>query len=500
MTYNFFKNIKTQLAFYAFYAACAISCNRDLLGPTPDNLVSEFDVFDTPARVLNMVNGLYGSMKGGLPYANLPGQSAQFMSGRYFAFCDIRGEEFINETGNTVTGFSTWNQTVVATNNEVSLLWGDAYRAINNCNLFMDGMQTNRAVLNNDALANNYIAEARFLRALSYWCLVNVYARPFADGNGDKPGLPLRLTGQRADGENDLARSTVAQVYNQIIEDLNFAEQNLPANYATAALNTTRAHRNTAIALKTRVYLGMGRWADVIREANKIVSATAPFSADAGVAHALQPNVAAVFTAPYTTSESIFSMPFSPNDLPGTQNGLTLYYLPAPQGGGEFSLNPQGILGDASWRTTDARQVSWIKISGAKSYLNKFPTGPQHTDWAPVIRYAEVLLNLSEAIARSEGVTPRAVALLNAVRRRSDPSVEFAVSDFANGAALADAVLKERRIELLGEGFRAFDCTRLLSPLPGKSNVAAILPTQSSYIWPIPQTEMAVNRAMVQNP
>jgi hypothetical protein len=47
-----------------------------------------------------------------------------------------------------------------------------------------------------------------------------------------------------------LARATVAEVYTQILSDLNFAEQNLPANYATPYLNTTRAHKNTAIALK----------------------------------------------------------------------------------------------------------------------------------------------------------------------------------------------------------------------------------------------------------
>jgi starch-binding outer membrane protein, SusD/RagB family len=500
MKYLFSFHTKTLCVWCAACVLFAAACNRELLEPTPETLISEFDVFDTPARVANMVNGLYSSMKGGLTFTGSPGQPAQFMSGRYFALNDARGEEFINETGNTVTGVSTWNHTLVATTNEVNFLWSDAYRAINNCNLFIDGLQANRDVLKDKVLVSNYLSEARFLRALTYFCLVNTYARPFADGNGDKPGLPLRLTGQRAGGENDLARSTVAQVYAQILEDLNAAEENLPVSYATPALNTTRAHRNTAIALKTRVYLALGRWADVIKEADKIVSAAAPFQAGSGVSHALQPSITAVFTTPYTTPESIFSMPFSENNLPGTQNGLGLYYLPAPKGGGEYSLNANGIMGDTTWREKDARRVNFVTATGGKMYLSKFPVGPQHTDWAPVIRYAEVLLNLSEAIARTEGVSPRAIALLNAVRRRSDPSVTFTAAQFANGAALVDAILKERRIELIGEGFRAFDCTRLLLPLPGKANVAAILPTQSSYIWPIPQVEMAVNRAVVQNP
>ena len=83
------------------------------------------------------------------------------------------------------------------------------------------------------------------------------------------------------------------------------------------------------------------------------------------------------------------------------------------------------------------------------------------TDYAPVIRYAEVLLNLSEAITRSTNtVDAKAVALLNAVRGRSDATTVFTVGGFANAAALADALLIERRIELLGEGLAGSDLTR----------------------------------------
>lgn len=85
------------------------------------------------------------------------------------------------------------------------------------------------------------------------------------------------------------------------------------------------------IALKTRVYLHMGRYADVIAEANKIVSANAPFTSSAGIAHTLAPAVADVFKTPYTHVERIFNFPFTENDLPGTQNGLGSYYNPGPR-------------------------------------------------------------------------------------------------------------------------------------------------------------------------
>ena len=85
---------------------------------------------------------------------------------------------------------------------------------------------------------------------------------------------------------------------------------NLPlTNNATASstANTSRAHRNTAIALKTRVYLSMQKYAEVVTEANKIVSATAPFTATTGVAHSLQADITTVFKAPYTFAETILS-------------------------------------------------------------------------------------------------------------------------------------------------------------------------------------------------
>jgi hypothetical protein len=94
------------------------------------------------------------------------------------------------------------------------------------------------------------------------------------------------------------------------------AEAELPDSYASALLNTTRAHKNSAIALKTRVLLAKADYAGVITEANKIVSAAAPFRATARVAHALQADVSAVFKAPYTTTESIFSFPMDATNAP----------------------------------------------------------------------------------------------------------------------------------------------------------------------------------------
>jgi starch-binding outer membrane protein, SusD/RagB family len=469
------------------------SCNTDFLDPIPETSFSDIVVFDTPSRVEQQVNGIYDFVKAG-----------QFMSGRFFVYIDIRGDNFLNETTNGVTGLETWRHSVVNSTNEVQNLWSAAYAAINRANLFLEGVDANASKFVTPTFPANftsvvvpaYKAEARFLRALCYYSMVQLYCRPFADGNGSRPGLPIRLKGNTSSADNDLARSTVAEVYTQILDDLNFAEANLPLTYSTPLLRVSRAHRNAAIALKTRVYLTMGQYANVITEANKIVSTNAPFTSATGVAHALNSTFVGVFTTPYTTVESIFSMPFTTNDLPGGQNGLGSYYNPGPAGIGDFSLNPSGIFGNTiSWPNSDARR-NMTSLAGSpvqKPYLRKFPTGPEHLDYAPVIRYSEVLLNLAEAIARTTNLDPRSIALVNAVRRRSDTSVTLAPS---TNDELISFIMTERNIELLGEGFRSHDFMRLLQTIPGKGTVGAVTPSAELYVWPIPVSELNANKLM----
>lgn len=482
--------------FYLIVIGAAVlisSCRTELLEPSPLTSFSDRTVFDNPARVEQQAKGLYASAKNGALFG-----------GRYFVYHDIRSNDFLNETTNNVTGFSVWNHTVQPSNvNDVTNLWNAAYLTINRINLFIDGLGANAERLRGqgmtDAQINAYIAEARFLRAVIYFSLCQLYARPYADNNGSNLGVPLRLTPNTSDGDNDLVRSSVAEVYDQVLADLNFAEQNLPAARANAFGNTTRAHRNTAIAFKSRVYLHMGRFSDVIAEASKIVPASAPYVASSGVPNGLNENVKSVFEPPYTTAESIFSMPFTENDLPGTQNGLGSYYNPGPRGIGDYSLNPDGILADSRWAADDARR-EMVFMNNNKPYWNKFPRGPQHLDYAPMIRYAEVMLNLAEARAVVNGLDQTALDLLNAVRGRSNPSGVYQMSDFSSGDELREAILFERHVELLGEGFTASDLSRLLRPFKAKVNVAAVPPTSTGYIWPLPIGELVTNQLAVQNP
>ena len=474
-------------------------CSKDYLNPVPKTSLSDLTVFDTKDRVVAQVNGMYAFMKSGA-----------FLGGRFFVYNDVRDENFIPKSSNLVTNFATWNFTVITSTNEVQNLWGAVYAAINSINVFKEGLDaawtagklTGKIT---QAEKDQFMSEALTLRAMCYFDLLQLYAKPYNMGNGANPGVPLRLTAMKSAEGNDLARSTVAEVYTQILKDLNDAEPLAITTYGATAdlLNTTRIHKNTIIAFKTRVYLHMQDWANVVTESAKIVPASAPFvAANGGVANALNATFAGLWLTPYTSKESIFSMPFTTTNGPGTQNGLEHYYSPLSSES-YYMVTAAGST-YSKMDPTDARKVMMVTSSG-NMFINKWPDFTTLTNYAPVMRYAEVLLNRSEALVRPTGtVTQAAVDLLNAVRTRSFTTGAYTLASFANAAAFYDAVLLERSMEFLGEGIRNMDLMRLSLTIPGKDGggmgiVPSIPPTSSSYIWPIPATEMGANKLMTGN-
>ncbi len=480
----------------AFVILVTIGCSKKYLDPVPQTSLSDLSVFDTKDRVEAQVNGMYARMKSGA-----------FLGGRFFVYNDVRADNFIPKSSNLVTNYASWNHSEVSSTNEVQNLWGAVYTAVNSINVFIDGLAAAWDGGKLDGIISQeeydqYKSEAIALRAICYFDLLQLYAKPYNQGSGANPGLPLRLIAQKSAEGNDLARSTVTEVYAQILKDLNEAEPLAISDYDDDLLNTTRIHKNTIIAMKTRVYLHMQDWAKVISESAKIVSATAPFTAPSGVAFALNPSFTNLFETPYTSKESIFSMPMTTTDGPGTQNGLPHYY--SFSSSESYYLNQSAGSLYATMDATDVRKTS-LYLSGGNYFLTKFPDFTTLTNYCPVIRYAEVLLNRAEAIVRSGGaVTQEAIDLLNAVRTRSLPTGAYTPASFAAASDFYTAILLERNMEFLGEGIRTMDLMRLSLPFPAKDGggmglVLEIPSTSVGYIWPIPANELSLNKLMTPN-
>jgi len=374
--------------------------------------------------------------------------------------------------------------------------------------------------------------------------LVIHFARPFLDGAGAKDGIPYRNFAISSPTAVEQIRSTprpkVSEDYTKILADLDFAEANLPATYSSATTKTTRANKAAAIALKMRVKMHMGDWAGVITEGNKLVPATVTPLTWTSVASpiggwALTSAVDGPFTNNSST-ESIFSVKNDAQDAPSVNGGLAGMLGSATAGGrGLVAISPI-IWNNSAWKCNDKRRTA-LYVTGASNisttnlsyFTTKYRDYATRGDFAPQIRYAEVLLTLAEAEARSAaGVSTRAIDLLNTVRNRAlqTPATEqYVVADFADKVALVKAILLERRIELLAEGKRWGDISRNVMDasyttggIPAKAinganglaiyncggaytpGQAAIPVTDFKFIWPIPANEIIQNPIILQNP
>ncbi len=172
--------MKFKIVSFLLMAAAITSCNKTKLDPIPQTALSDAVAFSDSARSVQQVNGLYSALKAGQMYA-----------GRYQVYQDVRGEEFINRTNNAVTAWLTWQFNLTASANEVQGFWSAGYAAINRCNVVIDGLTKSTTI--SDGLKRSLIAEAKVVRATSYFMLMQLYARPYTDGNGSKLGVILKL-------------------------------------------------------------------------------------------------------------------------------------------------------------------------------------------------------------------------------------------------------------------------------------------------------------------
>ena len=146
--------------------------------------------------------------------------------------------------------------------------WELGYRVIGNCNKIIEIIQG----LGNESTREQTImmGENYYLRALSYFLLVNEFAQPYSNNPTQNTGLPLKLTSD----PNDLpqSRSTVAEVYDQVVLDLKDAITYLTLQQGETPKSNIYATKEAAEALLARVYLYMENWDGAWEMANKVIT------------------------------------------------------------------------------------------------------------------------------------------------------------------------------------------------------------------------------------
>lgn len=475
-----FHNLKLrQAALGALMLASATSC--DVLTQDPPTALTDTDAFANADRISKSATGMYDQL-----------QNAEFLGGRALIYGDVRSDD-TNSAGffGNVSTFNQQPNDGIAQN-----AWTGGYRTLYGTNYFLQQIAKNTGKTT-PALETQYIAEAKFIRGLVYFNLVNLFAQPYVfTADASHPGVPLQLTAPDVsnafDPSQNLARSTVKQVYTQIEQDLNDAITGLPETYTTAFDKTGRATKDAARTLLSRVYLYKAQYAEAAAMANTVIT---------GGRHTLNASPATPFNAiSYQTSESIFSVAMNSADNPNTNNALGQHYGRLRRA--DIVVTPYARIDSTQFRSKDRRRTLLLDppTFPATTAVNVFTLKYNNAsfDYVPIARYSEVLLNRAEGLAQADaGINADAITLLNTVRRRSLPLIpaypSFTAASFASKQALVDAILFERRLELAFEGHRYYDLMR------NKRNSSRINYGDDKAIFPIPLVDTQQNPNLVQN-
>ncbi|MGC3944614.1 MAG: RagB/SusD family nutrient uptake outer membrane protein [Chryseolinea sp.] len=420
----------------------------DVLDVESQNAIPEDKAIKDKAGIEKGILGSYTSF-----------QALGYFGRSYVIFADLAADNLEHSVDGTAQNYAQIdNNAVLPENGAVSDIWDAGYEGINIANNIITkvpDMADMTAEEKNVALAELY-----FVRAFNHFSLMNWFG-----------AIPIKTTPTIGASGLDVPRESVAKVYDQIIADLTFAEQNLPAGGTKV-----RASRYGATALLARVYLYKKDYANAKAKATEVI--------DHG--GYTMPNYADVWTD--ESAESIFEIDFTEIN----RNRIAEYNFPKTLNGRREVAPTASIL--AAYETGDARYPASIDFSGTLAYPIKYDDLSLGADNVIILRLAEMYLIRAEAEANLTGSIAAIQKDINVVRTRA----KLPDTSASNYDQLLRAIERERRVEFAFEGHRWFDLVRtgraveLLLTVNGENQTR----------WPIPLSEIVTNKSdgMEQNP
>lgn len=457
----------TKMAALALIAIVSFACDSKL-DIEPQQSISTEVALNSSENVINVLIGTYSEMGGqfGIASDGRP-EGGELFGGDFNLFSELMGSNGeITWNGSFDTYEDVFDADLIADNLLARDNWMRAYNVINIANNVIDNID-----VVDQALKDQALGEALFMRGTMLFELVKVYALPYEiAGTNDQPGVPIITSATVAIDETaQVARASVAAVYAQVIADLTEGESLMNSR------NGAFANRFAAAAMLSRVYLQQGDYASAAAAADRVIM---------NGGYNLVADYSAAFNNAANSVEDIFAIQQNTTFNAGTSNsGLPTFYA---------NLNGVGRDGDI-----DVLPTHLDMYDAADGRLSLFYTGidglPKTGKWAvdgaiiPVVRLAEMFLTRAEAnfrVGTSVGAAP--LEDINTIRGRAGLPALAAVT--------LDDVLLERRLELAFEGSRLHDLKRIQQTING-------LPYNSDdLVFPIPQREIDVNLSLTQNP
>ncbi|OQP47040.1 hypothetical protein A4H97_05855 [Niastella yeongjuensis] len=476
-------------------AIAGSSCQKKVLDIKSQDLILADSAFTTPEKIEAATLAGYDGL-----------QNPEFLAGRALIYVDVMGEDVYdrNQAFGDLPRYGLLSNSSIAQN-----VWMAGYDAIGRANRAIAGITANSSKLT-AAKAKALIGECKFIRAVANFYLVNFFAQPYNfTADASHPGIPLITTSYIVnDPDANKPRSSVDAVYTAIINDFTDALADLPTNYPASSDSTynkkTRGTRASASAFLSRVYLYKGDYANAKKYAQDVINGMyGTFALNSTVNGAFGPGH-------YETSEAVWSIPASITDNASTNYSLPQHYSPfGTRADIAVSSTFLNVATNPYFALDDKRRSMIIAGPGTLSALkftNKYPDVATRADWAPVIRYAEVLLTYAEAQARTAtGIDADAIDKLNQVRNRALVSqLPYTIASFTSKDDLIDHILGERRIELAFEGHRFWDLMRIKAAVTNKydSDGQKKLPVQPfgapKNVFPIPQLEVDKSKKVLE--
>ena len=362
----------------------------------------------------------------------------------------------------------------------------NAYTVINDANMIIEKSTEFRS--EDASRADLLIGQAHFLRALSYFDLMRVYA--YVPGNevgGFTLGVPISTVANfNTSTITELERASGTDVFALIESDLVTALGLLPES------DLTTASQASVRALQTRVFLYLGRYADVITSGEAAMSLT-----DAEL------TTTANYIASWSTRnhpEAIWELEVRSQDwntVDGVNNSLatrTTTDAQNPSARGSLKASDELL---AAYEAGDIRADLWAENTADFFESSKWPGElGDFRENIPVFRYSEMLLSVAEAKARTgnELGARTDINRLRANRGLADTGL--------SGQALIDLIMNERRVELVLEGHRFFDFKRLGLdiPKPADTGLPPLSFTDFRILAPLSGQALGNNPSLVKNP
>ncbi len=446
-------------------------------------------------------------------YASLRSYDATVMP--FVAAVSIRGDDA--DKGSTPAdgpdALQMDNFTLTPSNGMANALWLGHFDLVGKTNYVLDRVKNDPNPNTPADLKLAAQAQARFLRAYSYFMMVRLFGRV--------PLIDSITTGSAS--QSNIPQSNSAQIYAFIESDLQFAAANLPSSYDAKFIG--KATSGAANGLLAKVYLTQKKWGPASNAASMVMNS--------GMYNLTVPYATIFNEEGENTKESLFEVQAYADAANPTSFGSQHANVQGVRGTGQWDLgwgfNVPSTSLEAAYEAGDPRKARTILYTGGTSlfgeaipaglpnprYNNKVYTNPARRAsvgnrfgwWMNVrlLRYADVVLMYAEAANEVGGTdnTTKALAALNSVRARARGTNSTILPNIVtvDQSVLRDAIRQERRVELGMEYDRFFDLVRWgtaaqVLQSQGKNYVAG-----KHELLPIPQSQIDLSKGILtQNP